>query len=101
VLVWTKRVLAALPSQHHEHDDRHERPAFAPADARSIVMNSVADYVLVCPAEPETRYYARHAANGAAPEATLSAMLAEGRHPDWLAPVDLAESPLKLYRVIR
>jgi len=57
--------------------------------------------VLVCPAEPETRYYARHAANGAAPEATLSAMLAEGRHPDWLAPVDLAESPLKLYRVIR
>ena len=49
----------------------------------------------------ETRYYARHALNGAAPDATLSAMLANGAHPDWLVPVELAGSPLRLYRVIR
>lgn len=103
VLVWTKHRVLAAPYHRNITNTMTVMNALrsAPADARSIVMNSVADYVLVCPAEPETRYYARHAANGAAPEATLSAMLAEGRHPDWLAPVDLAESPLKLYRVIR
>jgi hypothetical protein len=70
-------------------------------EARAIVFGSSADYVLICPASPETGFYARHSANGVAPEQTLSALLGEGRYPDWLAPVDLGPSPLRLYRVLR
>ena len=73
----------------------------APDEARPIISSSAAAYVLICPAAPETSFYARHAANGTAPEATLSSMLAKGKHPEWLAPVELAGSPLKLYRVVR
>jgi hypothetical protein len=35
------------------------------------------------------------------PEQTLSAMLGRGEAPEWLTPVDIGTSPLKLYRVVR
>ena len=103
VLVWTQHRVLAAPYHRNIANVMTMMNALrsTPDDARSVVLGSVADYVLVCPDAPETRFYARHGINGAAPDATLSAMLGEGRHPDWLVPVELAGSPLKLYRVIR
>jgi hypothetical protein len=69
--------------------------------ARAIISATSADYVLICPELPETVFYARHAADGVIPDATLSARLARGDEPEWLEPVDLAETPLKLYRIKR
>lgn len=72
-----------------------------PEQARDTVLESVADYILVCPATPETAFYARNAAEGVAPDETLSAMLGRGETPEWLAPVDIGASPLRLFRVLR
>jgi hypothetical protein len=72
-----------------------------PAAARQIIAETGADYVLVCPALPEARFYAQHPAPGTQPEATLAAMLQAGTMPAWLAPMDTGASPLKLYRVIK
>jgi len=50
----------------------------------------------------ETMFYAANPAQpGALPDATLSSQLARGVYPDWLAPVELSEKSLKLYRVVR
>jgi hypothetical protein len=70
-----------------------------PEAARDIVLRSNADYVLVCPDLPETRFYAEHA--DVEPEATLSHQLGAGMHPDWLEPVALEDTPLRLYRIRR
>jgi hypothetical protein len=73
-----------------------------PDAAREIVAGSVADYVLVCPALPETGFYARNPADpSATPDDTLSAQLGKGVHPDWLEPVVLEGTTLRLYRVVR
>ncbi len=103
VLVWSKSSILAGPYHRNGTGTMTMINALrsAPDAARAIVLNSPADYVLVCPASPETGFYARHPANGVAPEETLSALLGEGRQPDWLQPVELANSPLKLYRVVR
>jgi hypothetical protein len=103
VLVWTEHRVLAAPYHRNITNTMTAMDALrsTPEDARPVIMRSIADYVLVCPNAPETRYYAHHGINGAAPDATLSAMLAEGRHPDWLAPIELLGSPLRLYRVIR
>ncbi len=103
VLVWTSHSVLAAPYHRNIAGTMVMMSALrsAPDDARPIISSSAATYVLICPAAPETSFYAHHAANGAAPEATLSFMLAKGQYPDWLAPVELAGSPLKLYRVVR
>lgn len=103
VLVWTSHHVLAAPYHRNIAGTMIMMNALrsAPDEARPIISSSAAAYVLICPAAPETSFYARHAANGTAPEATLSSMLAKGKHPEWLAPVELAGSPLKLYRVVR
>lgn len=103
ILVWTDHRVMAAPYHRNISGTMTVMTALrsAPDAARAVIAASSADYVVVCPASPETSFYAHHAANGAAAETTLSAMLGKGRHPDWLAPVDLADSPLKLYRVVR
>jgi hypothetical protein len=73
----------------------------APERPGAIVQASVADYVLVCAAAPETAFYAIRGADGIPAEETLSAMLGRGEHPEWLTPVDLGASSLSLYRVNR
>jgi hypothetical protein len=103
VLVWTRHSVLAGP---YHRDVRGtmtmiEALRSTPADARTIVQASPADYVVVCPAAPETGFYARHAMPETAPDATLSAVLGRGEHPDWLIPVDIGASTLKLYRVVR
>ena len=72
-----------------------------PEAARLIISGSPARYVLVCPALPEMAFYARHPANGAAPDATLAARLRADAPPDWLTRVPLADTPLRLYRIER
>jgi hypothetical protein len=71
-------------------------------EARSLILESKADYVLVCPAMRETIFYAANPAeSGTSPEETLSSLLGEGTNPDWLEPVEISEKSLRLYRVIR
>ncbi len=103
VLVWTNHSVLAGPYHRDVTGTMTmiETLRSAPDAARNAVVASVADYVLICPAAPETRFYAQHAAAGVAPDATLSAMLGRGEHPDWLTPVDIGQSTLKLYRVVR
>lgn len=103
VLVWTKHSVMAAPYHRNIAGTMTMMDALrsSPDAARAIVAKSTATYVLVCDASPEVAFYAQHPANGIKPEQTLSSMLAGEQHPDWLAPVDIGVSPLKLYRVIR
>jgi len=102
VLVWTQHSVLAGPYHRDVTGTMTMIQAMrtSPEAAREIVTRSVADYVLLCPGLPETRFYASHAAEGVAPEQTLSWQLAEGVHPSWLEPVAI-DGPLKLYRIIR
>ncbi len=103
VLVWTKHSVIAAPYHRNIAGTMTMMNALrsSPEAARSIVEASPATYVLVCSASPETQFYEQHPAGGIKPAQTLSAVLAAGQHPDWLTPVDLGLSPLKLYRVVR
>jgi hypothetical protein len=73
----------------------------SPDAAKSAILASPADYVLVCPALPETNFYANHPADGAAPTDTLAARLKVDAPPDWLKRVPLSGTPLQLYRIER
>jgi hypothetical protein len=103
VLIWTDHSVLAGPYHRDISGVMTVIDALrsSPEKARAVVTRSAADYVVVCPAAPETSYYAHHAADGVAREATLSAMLGRGEHPDWLSPVDIGDSPLRLYRIVR
>lgn len=103
VLVWTDHSVLAGPYHRDVTGTMVTINALrsSPDDARAIVTASAADYVVICAGLPETSFYAHHAANGVAPDKTLSAMLGRGEHPDWLQPVDIGQSPLSLYRIIR
>ena len=102
VLVWTEHGVLAGPYHRDVTGTMTMINAFraSPEKAKAIVTQSAADYVVVCQAAPETRFYARHA-DGVAAEDTLSAMLGRGEHPDWLQAVDISPSALHLYRVVR
>lgn len=103
VLVWTDHSVLAAPYHRDVEGTMTVIQALraGPEQARATVLGSVADYVLICPATPETAFYARNVAAGIVPEQTLSAMLGRGEVPEWLTPVDLGASPLRLYRVVR
>jgi hypothetical protein len=103
VLVWTDHSVLAAP-YHRDVDGTMTVIAAmrtSSEQARDIAVRSVADYVLVCPATPETAFYARNAADGVEPDQTLSAMLGRGDVPQWLEPVDIGPSPLRVYRIKR
>ena len=103
VLVWTDHSVLSGPYHRNAMGTMTAINALrsAPERARAIVQASVADYVLVCAAAPETAFYAIRGADGIPAEETLSAMLGRGEHPEWLTPVDLGASSLSLYRVNR
>lgn len=70
--------------------------AATPAAAEAIVAAARADYLFICPGQPEMENVARDFPAG------LSAELAAGRVPDWLEPVALPSgSAARLYRVRR
>ncbi|WP_255326287.1 hypothetical protein [Sphingobium sp. EM0848] len=52
-----------------------------------------ADYVIACNNLNEFNYYAKASPHG------LAAMLAKGRHPDWLEPVS-GEGPVRIFRIL-
>lgn len=103
VLQWTQHAVMAAP--YHRDADGVMAMITAmrsePSVAQGIVTETAADYVLVCSALPETDFYARHPVDGVAPEDTLAARLESGDMPEWLAPVALTGTPLRLYRIIR
>lgn len=103
VLVWTDHSVLAAPYHRDVEGTMTVISAMRASgdQARTIAVQSAADYVLVCPATPETAFYARNAAEGVAPEQTLSAMLGRGDVPAWLEPVDIGQSPLRVYRIKR
>lgn len=103
VLVWTDHSVLAAPYHRDVEGTMTVIQALraGPEQARATVLGSVADYVLICPATPETAFYANNPAEGVAPDDTLSARLGRGDVPDWLAPVEIGTSPLRLYRIIR
>lgn len=103
VLVWTKHSVIAAPYHRNIAGTMTMMNVLrsSPEAAHDLVAASPVNYVLVCSASPETQFYVQHPAGGIKPEQTLSAVLAAGHHPDWLTPVDLGASPLKLYRVVR
>jgi hypothetical protein len=102
-LVWTEHSVLAAPYHRNTEGTMTVIQAMRSGaeQARETVLASAADYVLICPATPETAFYARNAAAGVASDQTLSAMLGRGEVPDWLTPVDIGASPLRLYRVVR
>ncbi|MDP3735807.1 MAG: hypothetical protein Q8R02_00365 [Hyphomonadaceae bacterium] len=104
VLVWTEHSVLAAPYHRDVEGTMTMINALrsTPEAAREIVIHSAADYVLVCPSLPETGFYAHNPADPRTmPEGTLSAQLGKRFYPDWLAPVELGDTPLTLYRVVR
>jgi hypothetical protein len=102
VLAWTEHSVLAGPYHRDVEGTMTMIQAMrtSPDKARAIITHTSADYVLICPGLPETRFYASHAADGVAPEQTLSWQLGHDTHPDWLAPVTI-DGPLRLYRITR
>lgn len=67
-----------------------------PENALGTVRRYRIDYVLICPNLSESTVYRVEAPNG------FYAQLAQGRAPDWLAPVALPrDSPYRMWRVVR
>lgn len=63
-----------------------------PVEARARLRSAGVDYVLVCPADPDMQFFARHS-----PKGLIGEILA-GRAPAWLTPALLA-GPASIYRV--
>ena len=103
VLQWTSHAVMAGPY----HRDAEGTMAMInalrsdPETARAAIQGSAADYVLVCPALPETGFYADHPLRGVASSDTLSARLRDDKPPEWLKRAPLAGTPLRLYRIQR
>jgi hypothetical protein len=89
--------LGAVASGHHRgaaamHD---VIAAFAGSDAQAhaIVARRRLDYVAFCPGMSEIQIYENAFPNG------FLAHLDQGRAPDWLMPVPIPHSPVKVWRV--
>ena len=91
---------AVVATGHHRNHAAMNRVigAFAatPADAEAIVAAARADYLFVCPGQPEMENVAKSFPAG------LAGTLASGRVPSWLEPVAMPQgSAARLYRVRR
>jgi hypothetical protein len=69
--------------------------------AEAIIMQTMADYVLACAALPEMEFYPEHPSGSAKPATTLASLLVKETPPEWLEPVPLEGTPIKLYRIVR
>ena len=66
------------------------------ANARAIITEYGANYVLVCPDMSTATIFMAEAPKG------FYARLAKGQAPDWLTPIDLGpKSPFKMWKVVR
>ena len=88
---------SAIGSGHHRgHAAMHDVIAAftgSPAVARDIVRRRGVDYVAICPGLAEADIYEKVAPAG------FFARLDRGHAPDWLTPVPLAGSSMRLWRV--
>jgi hypothetical protein len=104
ILEWTKHSVVAAPYHRDGHGIAMMMDIMraTPDVAHERLLASNADYVLVCAGLPETQWYAHHPLNeGVEPLKTLSAQLAHGNAPAWLQQVELKNTPVRLYRIVR
>ena len=83
---------------HRDNDGNRfvfETMMASPDEAERMAVRRDAAYVMLCPEPMETALLARRAPHG------LASNLLAGRVPAWLAPVPLAATPIKVYRVLR
>jgi hypothetical protein len=64
-----------------------------PDEARKVVEESGANYLVFCPGLPEFRLYAQGSADG------LAATLLSGKAPDWLEPIAAPDQPFRVFKV--
>jgi hypothetical protein len=103
VLQWTSHSVIAAP-YHRDADGLMKMITAMRSNsdaAKPIVMGTAADYVLVCGALPEVRFSISHPKGDASSQSTLATLLVDGTAPDWLTPIPLADTPLRLYRIVR
>ena len=96
ILADTDHSVLAAPYHRNNHGNGELVRAMLgkPDEAKKIVEDSGAAYLVFCRALPEFRSYAVGSRDG------LAAMLLDGRAPDWLAPVAVpSETSLQIYRV--
>lgn len=65
------------------------------AEAQEALMQRGTDYVALCPSLAEARMYARIAPDG------FVAQLIGGQTPDWLEPIEIDQTGLKIYQITR
>jgi hypothetical protein len=67
----------------------------SPQQARAILAQYKADYLLICPMMSQSTVFGAEAPNG------FYAQLAKGRVPAWLQPIDLGpKNPMKMWKVV-
>jgi hypothetical protein len=96
ILAQTAHSVLAAPYHRNNHGNGEMVRAMLakPDEARKIVADSGAAYVVFCASLPETGLYAAGEREG------LAAMLLNGRAPDWLAPVAAPpDAPIQIYRI--
>jgi hypothetical protein len=103
VLQWTQHSAIAAP-YHRDADGLMTMITAMRSDAdtaKTIIMRTASDYVLACSALPEMEFYSKHPRGSATLETTLASLLSAGTPPDWLEPMPLEHTPIKLYRIAR
>jgi hypothetical protein len=96
ILAQTDHSVLAAPYHRNNHGNGEMVRAMLakPDEARKIIADSGAAYLVFCPALMESHLYAAGEREG------LAAMLLDGRAPDWLAPVAVPpEAHLRVYRI--
>ncbi|HYC24922.1 MAG TPA: hypothetical protein VEC58_02700, partial [Roseiarcus sp.] len=96
ILADTPHSVVAAPYHRNNHGNGELVRAMlaAPADARQIVENSGASYLIFCAAMPEIQSYAAGNRDG------LAAALLRGEVPAWLSPVPAPSAPFQIFRVL-
>jgi hypothetical protein len=95
LLAFTSHSVLAAPYHRNNHGNKVALDAFlaSPDDARSIVIDSGAKYLAICPGLGETSVL------GERNPQSLAATLVDGNSPKWLTPVSAANTPYKIFTV--
>ncbi|WP_017930770.1 hypothetical protein [Robiginitomaculum antarcticum] len=96
MLVATHHSVSSAPYHRNEAGNLAALKVFAgsPDNARTLVTNIGADYIIACKEFPETRMIRQIAPNG------LLSQIEAGNIPDWLIRVDMGKDyPMRVYRI--
>lgn len=87
-----------LATSHHRNDsamaDQIQIFTSPVSETRKLLQDRNIDYVIICKDEAELHIYAQKQPIG------LAAMLLKGEVPNWLQPVHLRDSGLKIWRIV-